>query len=447
MAATMKKLVPLALLASLTLAVAGCGNGAAGAKKHARSSPPPAPVPTMTASRASVAPTLTLAGIVAPYQNVAITASLSEPTLAVNVNEGDRVHAGEVLAVLDTSDLQANLAAQQQLTKSDDARVAQSQYTATLAFGQNPDAVRQAGASVTQARQTLSQASSDLARDRQLVNNGYISQQQFLQQQTTVANDAAAVRSAQAALSSAQTNQQVNGSSDSSGLQAANIASAKSSAASARAQEQQIEAQIARATIVSPVDGVVVNRNLNPGEYPGGRTLFTVQELSKVYAILNASSSDVFAIREGAQATVRAGDDRSGESYPATIVAVLGQVQPGSTNFTVKALLQNPGLRLHAGIPVTASVDLPTVSGVGVPSGAFLDDSHTTLLTASGGTAHVAHVTDLGAKGGISIVSGIAAGTVVIANGQLGIADGQRLAGDAAPGAAGRHHRPKPDAS
>jgi len=84
----MKKLVPLALLASLTLAVAGCGNGAAGAKKHARSPPPPPPVPTMTASRASVAPTLTLAGIIAPYQNVAITASLSEPTLAVKRQRG-----------------------------------------------------------------------------------------------------------------------------------------------------------------------------------------------------------------------------------------------------------------------------------------------------------------------------------------------------------------------
>ncbi len=151
----MKMLVTVALTASLALGVAGCGRGAALAGKHARSSPPPAPVPTMTASQASVAPTLTLAGIIAPYQNVAITASLSEPTLAVNVNEGDRVQAGEVLAVLDTSDLQANLAAQQQLTKSDDARVAQSQYTATLAYGQTSDAVRQAAASVTQARQTL----------------------------------------------------------------------------------------------------------------------------------------------------------------------------------------------------------------------------------------------------------------------------------------------------
>ncbi len=109
----MKMLVTVALTASLALGVAGCGRGAALAGKHARSSPPPAPVPTMTASQASVAPTLTLAGIIAPYQNVAITASLSEPTLAVNVNEGDRVQAGEVLAVLDTSDLQANLAAQQ----------------------------------------------------------------------------------------------------------------------------------------------------------------------------------------------------------------------------------------------------------------------------------------------------------------------------------------------
>ena len=59
-------------------------------------------------------------------------------------------------------------------------------------------------------------------------------------------------------------------------------------------------AQISRATIVSPVDGIVVNRNLNPGEYPGARTIFVLQQVDPVFAELNASSADVFRVQRGA---------------------------------------------------------------------------------------------------------------------------------------------------
>ncbi len=423
----MKTFVTVALGCALAVTFAGCGQKAGG--KHGRTRPSAAPVPiATTAARAgSVTPTLTLAGIIAPYQNVAITGSLSEPTLRVNVNEGDIVHKGEVLAVQDTTDLEANLAAQVSLTKSDDARVAQARYTADLNYGQNPDAVTQARATLRQSEQTLKQAYSDADRYRQLVTQGYLSQQQYVQQETTVANAQAGVRSAQAALASAITNNKINGSSPDSGLQGANIDSAAAASASSRAQENQIRAQISHATIYSPVDGIVINRNLNPGEYPGSRTIFTVQELSRVYATLNASSADVFAIPNGAKVSVSAGDDRSGRHYAGTIVAVLGQVQPGSTNFTVKALLQNPNLKLQAGIPVTAVVELPKVSGIAVPSTAFLDDSHTTLMVDRDDKAVVAHVKDLGSAGTTSIVSGVSADDTVVTNGQLGLTNGQKI--------------------
>lgn len=415
-------------VASVAIVVAGCAHrGGAKGGRAGRAAASPPPIATTQAKTQTIHPTLTLAGIIAPYQNVAITASLSEPTLRVNVNEGDTVHAGEVLAVQDVTDLQANLEAQNSLAQSDDARIAQSKYTADLNYGQNPDAVRQQRANLRQAQHTLAQAKIDLARDKDLASNGYISDQIYVQQQTTVANDEQSVRSAAAALSSAQTNNDINGSPTRNGLQSANIDSAVASAASARAQADQIKAQISRATIVSPVDGVVVNRNLNPGEYPGGRTAFTIQEISKVYAILNASSADVFRISNGAAVGVTAGDDRSGRKYDGTVVGVLGQVQPGSTNFTVKAVLANPGNRLQSGIPVTATIALAPITGVAVPATAFLDDSHGSIVVDRGGNAAVANVRELGTSGNTSIVSGIDEGTTVVSNGQLGITNGQKL--------------------
>ena len=135
----------------------------------------------------------------------------------------------------------------------------------------------------------------------------------------------------------------------------------------------------------------------------------------------------MFQIQNGAPVAVTAGDDRSGRKYQGSVVGVLGQVEPGSTNFTVKALLANPENRLQSGIPVTAVISLAAVSGIGVPATAFLDDSHTSLMVDNSGTAQIAHVKELATAGGKSVVSGLAAGDTVIANGQLGITQGQKI--------------------
>ncbi len=174
-----------------------------------------------------------------------------------------------------------------------------------------------------------------------------MAQQAVDQQNTQVQNDRSAVRTAEAQLQSALTNQSVNGT-NSTGLQASNVASAAAEARAAhavveqaRAGVQQLQTQIAKATIVSPIDGVVVNRNLNPGEYPASRTIFTLQQLDNVYAELNASSADTFAIPVGAPVTLNVAGANS-QTYTGRVVAVLGQVTPGSTNFTVKVLVANP---------------------------------------------------------------------------------------------------------
>jgi RND family efflux transporter MFP subunit len=245
------------------------------------------------------------------------------------------------------------------------------------------------------------------------------------------------LRTAQANLRSALINEQVNGTA-SSGLQRANIAAAVADANAARAAVDQARAQvlqyqvsIAKANVVSPVDGLVVNRNLNPGEYPGSRTIFTIQQLNRVYAMLNASSADTFAIPVGAHVTL-AVPGNAGHEYTGNVVAVLGQVTPGSTNFTVEVLIDGADGKLASGLPVSATATLPAVSGVGIPTAAGLDDTPTTVMVADDElvdvVAKTVKVRELGSDGTTSIVSGLKAGQAVIANGQLGVTDGQSLA-------------------
>jgi HlyD family secretion protein len=428
-----------ALVLALVL-VAGCSR----AGGRARTAPSANPIPTVAAKVATVRATSTISGVIAPLQNVAITSQLAEPADRVAVSEGDRVHAGQVIAVLDTADLRAQLAqaratvvTDERTAESGDAKTAQSRYTQRLNIDQGGDQVQSARAALAQANQTLTNDEANLARDKQLLTNGYVAQQTVDQQATTVANDRSAVHTAQASLQSALTNQSVNGTS-SSGLQAANVAAAAADARAAHAVVQQAQAavrqlqtQISKATIVSPIDGVVVNRNLNPGEYPSSRTIFTLQQLDRVYAELNASSVDTFAIPVGAPVTLNVAG-QSGATYKGRVVAVLGQVTPGSTNFTVKVLVSNPDEKLKSGIPVTAVAALPPVTGVGIPTTAFLDETHTTVMIADDElvdtVAKTVHVREIGSDATTSVVSGLKAGQKVVSNGQLGVTDGQSLA-------------------
>ncbi len=424
-----------------TVLLAGCGRGGGG---RTRTGPAANPIPTVTAKVATVRATSTISGVIAPLQNVAITSQLAEPADSVTVNEGDRVHAGQVIAVLDTADLRAQLAqdqatvvTDQRTAESDDAKVTQARYTQRLNIDQGGDTVQSARAALAQAAQTLTNDQLNLQRDQQLLTNGYIAQQTVDQQATTVANDRSAVRTAQASLQSALTNQSVNGTTTV-GLTAATVAAAQADARAAhavvqqaQAAAQQVQTQISKATIVSPIDGVVVNRNMNPGEYPGARTIFTLQQLNNVYAELNASSADTFAIPVGAPVTMSVAG-ASGATYRGRVVAVLGQVTPGSTNFTVKVLVSNPDEKLQSGIPVTAVASLPPVTGVAIPTTAFLDETHTSVIVADDElvdtVAKTVHVHEIGGDATTSIVTGIKAGQSVVSNGQLGVTDGQSLA-------------------
>jgi multidrug efflux pump subunit AcrA (membrane-fusion protein) len=79
-------------------------------------------VPVVAAAPGRVAPTNVLGGIIVPFQNVAMQTTLTEPTLAVNVQAGDHVSKGQVLAVLDTRDLEATLHADLSTAASDHAK-------------------------------------------------------------------------------------------------------------------------------------------------------------------------------------------------------------------------------------------------------------------------------------------------------------------------------------
>jgi len=413
-----------AVLAAVSLAACG---GRAPAPKPA----PPA-VKTALAREGTLAPSETLAGIVAPFQNVAIQSSLTEPADAVNVKEGDRVARGEVLAVLDTADLVAQLQSDLAQANSDAANTTHTQYQGALNITQGTQGAVSDVASVRQAQQTLAKDALDLRRYQQLAANGYIAQQQVAQQTALVRNDQQAVRQAQAALVSAQAAVEANGTlgagGNGSGLQASSVQQAQAAEEVALAQAQQVRTSIAKATIVSPIDGVVVNRNLNVGEYPGTRQIFTLQQTRPLYAVLRGSGAQIARIATGAKTSVIASDlgntVRSG-----TVAGVLNQINPGSTDFVVKVLVPNDDDKLRPGMAIQGKIALPPIRGVQIPETAFTDDSHDSVMVVDqDGTVRTAHISEVSDDGKNAVVAGLAVGTRVISDGQTSVGDGEKVA-------------------
>jgi multidrug efflux pump subunit AcrA (membrane-fusion protein) len=410
-----------AIAIAAVVMVAGCG--------HAASGPRPvneAKVPVVDAVDGSVTPHATLGGLIVPFQNVQLQSTLSEPALTVNVKEGDHVTKGQVLAVLDTADLRAQLQSYLGTAAGDHARVQSTYLQAGLTITQNGNSINSAEAALTQAQQTLSNDQLNLQRDEALAKNGYLAQQTLDQQRITVANDQQAVRAALVTVDNTKAQVATNGTT-STGLQGATVAAARADEQSALGLADQTRVSIAKATIVSPIDGVVVNRNLNPGEYPGTRQIFTLQEVDKVYAVLNGGGAQVLGVQAGSVAKIQS-SDRATIHGIAHVVAVLDQITPGSTNFVIKAVLPNPKGEFHSGMVISGVVAQPATSGVAIPVTAFVDDSQSTVQTLDNGVVKTLPVTMIAEDGKHAIVSGLDAGQQIIANGQLGLSDGQSAA-------------------
>ena len=89
---------------------------------------------------------------------------------------------------------------------------------------------------------------------------------------------------------------------------------------------------IARATIVSPIDGRG-EPEPQPGQHPGTRQLFTLQQTDVVYAVLNGAGGQVIGAVTGGSAQISSTDNASPKAN-GKIAAVLDQVS-GATNFII----------------------------------------------------------------------------------------------------------------
>lgn len=215
---------------------------------------------------------------------VTLSAETAGRILAVNVSEGDSVSAGECVAVIDTTILvlqQQQIAAQQ-----------------LSAEGTSPDIAKQLAA----VRSQIAHQETELARLQRLKADGAAPQQQLDNAEATLRTLRAQL---DAQLSSLSKNRN----------------SIADNATALNYQRQQIENQISKSGIISPVSGTVLTRYAEPGEYATpGKPLLKIANLSKVYLRAYFTSQQLADLKIGQAVTVTAdfGGDRQFD-YEGTI--------------------------------------------------------------------------------------------------------------------------------
>jgi HlyD family secretion protein len=225
---------------------------------------------TTAAADGNIQETVSASGNLIAEQSVALTFKSQGYVETCNVQLGDLVKAGQVLATEDTSDLQASVDQAEASLES-----AQANYN-KLASTDSQE-IDQAQAQVDQAESALNNAKSTVDGDQQLLGAGGISQ-------TTVDNDNNAYlqavsqyQSAEYTLAQDQTH--------------ADVTSAAADVQTAQSQVEQAQDDLTDASIVAPFDGYIDTISGNPGMWTGGGAVASGTSTATQFEIILTSTT------------------------------------------------------------------------------------------------------------------------------------------------------------
>ncbi len=312
-------------------------------------SPQKTPVPhvsTAAVQETTVHETVQIPGVLAPSKTANVFSSIPGNAGTVAAQVGDQVKSGQLLIKLDTRRLNAQLAAAQAGVRSVEDRAAQAKL------------------GIETAKANLDLAKKSYDRIKALYENKATSQSQFddVQNKYQLAKNGY-----QNALSQYQL---LSG----------------SSLAQAKAQANLVKVQIDDGTIVSPIDGVVTNRNVNPGEVVNmGVPLMTVADTSTLKLQGTVSQNAVSAIKLGQEANVLV-DGMPDAAFKGTVTQIGPVAASTGQYFPVVVTIKNPG-GLLAGMTATASLSVSGSGALVVPESAIREiDGTDYVFVLSGNT-------------------------------------------------------------
>ena len=380
---------------------------------------PTVSVQVVPVKKATLEQTVKSEAILFPLAQSAIVPKISAPVKAFYVKRGDKVHAGQVLAKLESRDLAA--AAQDSKGAYDQAQAAHEIATASTL----PEEVQKAQGDTKAAKEALA-AEQKLYDSRQdLYSQGALPRKDLDQAGVALTQARNQYELAQHHLDAlmAVAKQQ-------------ELKAAAGQLQSAKGKYLGAEAQLSYSEIRSPINGIVTDRPLYPGEMAAaGTPLLTVMDTSSVIARAHIPQEQATLLKVGDKASITVPGEE--DLIEGRVTVVSPALDPNSTTVEVWVQAKNPKGRLRPGTSVQISMlSLTIPNSLVIPAAAVLtapDGGSYVLLAGSDNRAHQKTV-KTGVRQGdeVQILDGVAEGDRVVASGAYGLPDNTKIRAEAA---------------
>jgi HlyD family secretion protein len=296
-------------------------------------------VVTAAVERGSLLKTVAATAKVVPNFEVEIKAKASGKIIRLPYDVSDIVHQGDLLVQLDPIDESRNVSQSAASLVGLESRAEQSRVNLDVARRTLATDLAKARADLSAAQARNQDAQTKAKRLATLVQQRYISQQEYETGITAAAQAKTDLQNAQTRLKELQTQQLA--------LQA-QAEDVEFSAAQARAQRVALassQQRLAETRIYAPISGVVTARAGQIGQIVssgisnvgGGTAIMMLADLSHIYVLASVDESDIGQVREGQAARITA-DAYPGEQFQGTVVRIApkGFVESNVVTFEVK---------------------------------------------------------------------------------------------------------------
>lgn len=369
------------------------------------------------AERGAISSEVSALGTVAPREVATVSSIINGQIKRMPLVRNRQVRAGDVIATLESRDVQAQRA--EAAAALEEARA----NARLMSGGTIPEATAQDQKAVRDARANVANAQATFDRRRELYERGGISKKDLEASQlalTTAENELRAAETA-AMLHQSTTNP-------------SNRELTASRTKQAQDRLAAIDAQLSFATVRAPFSGVITEQFQYEGEYAAaGAKLFTIADVSEV--IVKAPFPDTVAsqIKVGDQATVLP-QELPGEELTGAVSLVSRASDPQSRAVEIWVNLKNEGGRLRAAGAAKVVIATSTESdAVIIPSSALtLDaansDEGKVMVVDAESVAHETDVT-VGIRTGdrVQITAGLKGGETVVVEGNYALPDDSKV--------------------
>lgn len=321
-------------------------------------------VQTGLVTHQNLAAVVTASGEIKPKNYINLGANAMGPLTEIFVKEGDRVRKNQVVARIENTQADADVAAQKATIASAEADSA----AAEAGIKAQDDAISTQQATDDRYSNELTRAKDYLDRYEQMYKEKLVAKQDYDQKKADYESALASVRENQARLAQAKS-QRVQ--------TVAQLTSAQRRVTQAQAALTRLSNVLARFDVVAPLDGVVTDLPVRVGETvvqgvqnSAGSTIMTIADMSLITAEVDVDETDVVSVQLGqtAEVTIEAMPNRTftgkviqiGDTAIVRSSGLAASQSATSTqeakDFKVVVALDHPPDEIRPGLSATAKI-------------------------------------------------------------------------------------------